>query len=364
MFSQLDRVQAYLKNEEIDFAYISSPTSISYLTGFDSEPHERVLALVVFPEKPAFLFTPNLDEEDARNSGWDGDVFSYQDHENPWALIASHIQKHVSPTTGSFEKDHFPVGRYEALQTELGFQTGKDLTPFLQDMMVQKTEEELVKLKQAGVWADKAVQIGFAALKEGITEAEVEAHIEFELKKQGCEGMSFSTIVLFGDHAASPHGVPGDRKLKKGEMVLFDLGCIHEGYVSDMSRTVAFGTPPEKAKEIYDIVLRAQQTAIDAVRPGVTAGEIDYAARHVIEEAGYGEYFTHRLGHGIGKLIHEFPNIMQDNPLVLKEGMCFSIEPGIYLPDVAGVRIEDCLVVTKDGCELFTHTPKAYTELN
>ena len=364
MSTHLNQVQDYLKKEKIDFAYISNPQSIAYLTGFESEPHERVLALVVFPETSAFLFTPNLDEEDARNSGWKNDVFSYQDHENPWALIASHIKNQTKANVGTFEKDHLPVGRYESLKAEIGFETGKDLTPFLEDMMVQKTKEELLKLKEAGVWADKAVQIGFAALKEGMTESEVETHIEFELKKQGCEGMSFSTIVLFGDHAASPHGVPGDRKLKKDELVLFDLGCIHEGYMSDMSRTVAFGTPSEEAQKIYEIVLKAQRNAIQMVRPGVTAGEIDYAARHIIEKAGYGEYFTHRLGHGIGKSIHEYPNIMQGNELVLKEGMCFSIEPGIYLPDVAGVRIEDCLVVTEDGCELFTHTSKEYMDLS
>lgn len=363
MLTQLSDCMKELNEQNLSFGYISNPQTIGYLTGFESEPHERVLALLVFPNKDPFLFTPVLDAEDARDSGWAYDVYGYQDHENPWQMIAGHIKERISPIRGGFEKDHLPVGRYEALQKAIGFSEGSDLTPMLQQMMVRKTPDELVKMRAAGEWADQAVNIGFSVLREGITEIEVVAEIEYQLKKRGCEGMSFSTIVLFGDHAASPHGVPGERQLKKGEYVLFDLGCIYKGYMSDMTRTIAFGTPSDKAREIYDIVLRAQLAAIEAVRPGVTAGDIDEAARSIIEEAGYGPYFTHRLGHGIGKSIHEFPNIMTGNDLVLQEGMCFSIEPGIYVPGTAGVRIEDCLVVTESGCELFTHTSKNHQEL-
>lgn len=172
--------------------------------------------------------------------------------------------------------------------------------------------------------------------------------------------MSFETMVLTGDNAASPHGVPGNQKVKRNELVLFDLGVEHNGYVSDVTRTVAFGNPGEKAKEIYDIVLRANEAAIAAIKPGVTASELDKIARDIITDAGYGAYFNHRLGHGIGTSVHEYPSIMEGNDLVIQEGMCFSIEPGIYVPGVAGVRIEDCVYVTKDGCEVFTHTPKTY----
>lgn len=363
MTTQLNALQRYVKDQNLDFAYLSDPTTISYFSGYEGEPHERVLGLVVFPEAAPFLFTPALDAEDARNSGWSDDIYSYQDHQKPWEMIAEQIKQRTDGNDIAIEKDHLTVDRYESLQDALGSVQAADITPEIQKIKVIKSEDELKKMQIAGDWADKALEIGFAALHEGVTEKEVVAEIEYQLKKLGNEGMSFETIVLFGDHAASPHGVPGDRKLKREELVLFDLGCAYKGYMSDTSRTIAFGTPSDKAREIYDIVLQAQTQAIESVRPGVTAEEVDRAARSVIENAGYGEYFTHRLGHGIGKSIHEFPNIMEGNPLVLKEGMCFSIEPGIYLPEVAGVRIEDCFVVTKNGCEPFTQTPKQYREI-
>ena len=146
--------------------------------------------------------------------------------------------------------------------------------------------------------------------------------------------------------------------LLPNQLVLFDLGTMHNGYASDSSRTVAYGEPSAKEKEIYEIDREAQQAAIDAARPGMTAGELDAVARDIITKAGYGEYFIHRLGHGIGMSVHELPQIMSGNDFILQEGMCFSIEPGIYIPNVGGVRIEDCGVLTNEGFKTFTKTDK------
>lgn len=177
--------------------------------------------------------------------------------------------------------------------------------------------------------------------------------------------MSFDTIVQAGADAADPHGGPEQTAIRPGELVLFDLGTNNQGYMSDATRTVAFGGPVSaKAKEIYDVCLEAQLTAQAAVRPGLQAAALDKIARDVIDKAGYGEYFNHRLGHGIGMSTHEFPSIMAGNDMELQPGMCFSIEPGIYVPGVAGVRIEDCVHVTATGCEPFTHTSKAYTTID
>ncbi len=161
-------------------------------------------------------------------------------------------------------------------------------------------------------------------------------------------------MVLFGDHAAAPHGTPGDRKLQNNEYVLFDLGVIYKGYCSDITRTIAFGTPSEKAQEIYNIVLEANKKAIDIIKPGVKISECDKVARDIISNAGYGDYFPHRLGHGLGLSVHEFPDISSVNTDTFKEGMVLTVEPGIYVPGVAGVRIEDDIVVTKDGHEFLT----------
>ena len=165
-------------------------------------------------------------------------------------------------------------------------------------------------------------------------------------------------MVLTGNNAANPHGIPGTNKIENNALLLFDLGTDMHGYASDMTRTVAVGKPDQFKKDIYNLCLEAHMAALEFIKPGVLASEVDAAARKVIEKAGYGEYFNHRLGHGIGMICHEFPSIMEGNDIEIQEGMCFSVEPGIYIPGKVGVRIEDCGYVTKSGFEVFTHTPK------
>ena len=225
-------------------------------------------------------------------------------------------------------------------------------------MRVIKSADEIQKMIVAGDYADKAVNIGFDNISLDVTETDIIAQIEFGMKKIGINQMSFETMVLTGNNAANPHGIPGTNRIENDSLLLFDLGVVSQGYVSDMTRTVAVGQPDQFKKDIYNICLEAQLTALDFIKPGVTASEVDAAARNVIEKAGYGEYFNHRLGHGLGMDVHEFPSIMEENDLVIEEGMCFSVEPGIYIPEKVGVRIEDCGYVTKDGFEVFTHTPK------
>ena len=221
-----------------------------------------------------------------------------------------------------------------------------------------KTPDEIKKLHVAGDWADKAFEAGFAALSTERTEQQVVAEIEYAMMKAGIMHMSFDTIVQSGANAADPHGAPLKDLIKPNELCLFDLGVVSEGYMSDASRTVAFGKIDDRSKEIYDVCLEAQLAAQDAAKPGITAAELDKVARDVIDKAGYGQYFIHRLGHGIGQSDHEFPSIMEGNDLVLEPGMCFSIEPGIYVPGFSGVRIEDCVHITDTGCDPFTHTSK------
>lgn len=362
MLKQLELLQEWLEEENKEAVFINDPGNVAYFSGYESEPHERILALMVLKNASPFLFVPALEKEDALNSAWEYDVFDYLDHENQWELICQAVEQRAgSLTTLAIEKEFLTVARLEQLQKVFPKVNFSDATPKIQGMKLIKTKDEIQKMFEAGKWADKALEIGFKAIKEGIQEQEIVAEIEYELKKMGIKNMSFETMVLTGDNAASPHGVPGNRRIQKNDLVLFDLGVVHDGYTSDVTRTVAFGEPSEKAREIYEIVLKANEAAIAAVKPGVTAGELDKIARDIITDAGYGEYFNHRLGHGLGSSVHEFPSIMEGNDLVIREGMCFSIEPGIYVPGVAGVRIEDCVYVTADGCEVFTHTPKTYT---
>ncbi|WP_338217466.1 M24 family metallopeptidase [Companilactobacillus muriivasis] len=360
MKKQLIALQEYLAQNGLDAAYISSPEDINYFTGFYSDPVERILALLVFPDKDPFMFAPQLEVEAAKDAGWDKDVFGYLDHEDPFALMAGHIKDVAgSPVNWGIEKDNMSVQKLEALRQQ--FPDAKfpvNLSRYMENAKLIKTPEEIAELKAAGDEADFAFSVAFKAIKEGRTEQEVVAEIEYAMMKKGVMHMSFDTIVQAGANAANPHGGPEKTPIKRDELILFDLGTVHNGYISDSSRTVAFGQPDAKSLDIYKVDLEAQYAAMDAAKPGITAAELDKVARDIITKAGYGEYFIHRLGHGMGASEHEFPSIMEGNDMELKPGMCFSIEPGIYIPNVAGVRIEDCVYITEDGCEPFTHTSK------
>ncbi|MFZ2589048.1 M24 family metallopeptidase [Paucilactobacillus nenjiangensis] len=363
--SQLDKLQKLVADNKLDIAYISDPMTINYLTGFYSDPIERVLALLIFPDNEPFLFAPALEVEAIKDTGWKYPVYGYLDHEAPFSMIADQIKKrNNNPINWGIEQDQLTVSRASSLKAQ--FQDADlsfDLTPVVQAFRLIKSAEEIELLNEAGKWADFAFKVGFEAVKIGKTEQQVAAELEYALKQHGISQMSFDTLIQAGTHAAEPHGATSSKAIANNEMVLFDLGTIYKGYISDASRTIAVGTLNDKQKDIYNVTLEAQLTAQDYAKPGVTAAELDKVARDIITKAGYGDYFIHRLGHGMGMSEHEFPSIMEGNDLVLQPGMCFSIEPGIYIPEVAGVRIEDCVHITETGCEPFTHTSKELTYL-
>ncbi|KAF1304914.1 M24 family metallopeptidase [Enterococcus sp. JM9B] len=357
--TKLQELRHWMTQQETDLVYVSDPGHIAYFSGYTSEPHERVLALFIPLKKDPFLFTPALEVEDAQNSDWPFDVVGYLDSEDPWQKITAELtSRYGTIQRFGLEKNSLTVDRFEKLRNAFSSDFSVDVTPAIQRLQLLKTKEEIHTLLEAGDWADVAFEIGFGAIKEGAAEQEIVAEIEYQLKRRGVSAMSFDTIVLTGKNAASPHGNPGNTKIQPHDLVLFDLGVIWKGYCSDATRTVAFKEPTAFQKEIHHLVLEAQLAAQAAVKPSITAGELDAVARNVITQAGYGEYFNHRLGHGIGTTVHEYPSLVEGNDLVIEEGMCFSLEPGIYLPNQVGVRIEDCVYVTADGCQPFTKTSK------
>lgn len=362
---KLDKLRQWTQEQHLDVTYVSDPKNIEYYTGFGSDPIERTLALFVFADAEPFIFAPALEVESIKALDWPYDVYGYLDHEDPYKLISGYIKQRVAqPLHWGIEKPQLAVSRYEALIKyfpEASFDV--NVTEFIQYQRLFKTESELVKMRAAGAEADEAFKTGFNAISTARTEQQIVAEIEYHMMKQGVMHMSFDTIVQSGANAANPHGAALPDKIKPNALVLFDLGTIHQGYASDASRTVAFGKIDAKSQEIYDVCLEAQLKAMDAAKPGITAAELDQVARGIIEKAGYGQYFNHRLGHGIGMTDHEFPSIMAGNDMVIKPGMCFSIEPGIYIPGVAGVRIEDCIHITETGNEPFTKTSKKLLEL-
>lgn len=353
--TKLDQIRQFLQEEKSSLAIFSDPVTINYLTGFYCDPHERQQFLFVYTDKNPYLFVPALEVDRAKRT-LSFPVFGYIDSENPWTKIKNELPSTKSENIFA-EFDNLNVSKFKHLE-QLFTGYFKNLTPYIQNMRLIKTQDEIDKMLLSGEFADKAMQTGFENISLDVTETDIIASIEYKMKQIGINKMSFDTMVLTGNNAADPHGIPGTNKIENNALLLFDLGVEHQGYMSDMTRTVAVGKPDQFKKDIYAICLEAQLTAQDFIKPGVTASQVDAAARNVIEKAGYGEYFNHRLGHGIGMDVHEYPSIMEGNDLIIQEGMCFSVEPGIYIPGKVGVRIEDCGYVTKTGFEVFTKTSK------
>ncbi len=222
----------------------------------------------------------------------------------------------------------------------------------------KKDEAEVTRMLTASRIASGAFDKVFNEIKEGVTETSVAALLDFYMRAGGAQGTSFDTIVAFGENASMPHHEPDGTALKKGDCVLIDMGARFEGYCSDMTRTFFMGEPANEDKKIYEIVLRAQEEALNAVRDGVSCKAVDNVARSYIEASGYGEYFGHGLGHGVGLEIHEYPKVNGASEDILETGMVITIEPGIYLPGRIGIRIEDMVLVTREGHINLTDTDK------
>lgn len=359
MENRIHRIIEQLKANNLDSAFVTSIANVFYLSNFYTDPHERLVAVYIDLNNDPLLIVPAMEITDAKDAGWKYEIIGYHDHENVWELFLNHLKKSEGlPQSIGIEYDHLIVDRHEALKNIFRNAEFKNMTNILNDLRVIKSKQEYTLLKQAAALADFGVKTGVKAIREGISELDIVAKIEYELKKQGVQQMSFATTVISGTKTASPHGVPSQKTIEKGDLVLFDLGVVFEGYCSDITRTVAFHSITEQQRKIYETVLEAEEKAIATVEIGHSVGELDQVARNHITEAGYGEYFTHRLGHGIGIDVHEFPSMHGENTLPLAEGMCFTIEPGIYVPHVGGVRIEDMVFVTKKGGESLTTYPK------
>ena len=221
-----------------------------------------------------------------------------------------------------------------------------------------KSEAQVEKIIKAQRIAEAAFEHILTFIKEGVTEKEVALELDYYMLSHGADGLSFETIAVSGKNSSKPHGVPSDKKIEKGDFVTMDFGAVVEGYHSDMTRTVAVGFVTDEQKNVYETVLKAQEAAQAAASSGVCCADVDKAARDVIENAGYGEYFNHSTGHGVGVEIHESPRLSKLCKSALSVGNIVTDEPGVYIPEKFGVRIEDMLLITENGCENLTRAPK------
>lgn len=230
-------------------------------------------------------------------------------------------------------------------------------------LRVHKYCDEIAKIRQAAAIADQALRTVMPMIRPGITEKALADQIEMAVRLAGGSKTAFDTVVVSGARGALPHGRPTDKKLAAGELVTIDFGAVYQHYCSDMTRTFVLGNVSPELKALYDTVLIAQQSARDAVRPGIRCQELDAVARDIIVAAGYGDHFSHNLGHGLGLDVHETPAISPQNTQSLETGMVITIEPGIYIPGLGGVRIEDDVLVTESGSEVLTQSPRAWKEI-
>jgi Xaa-Pro aminopeptidase len=327
-------------------------TDIGYYTGFSIGMSERLAAALIPFEGEPVIIVNELERELRGQKTWIGEVDVWLEHEDPIELLAENMERLGLGGAVIGIAEDAPWGWVNRLKNRVPNVHFVDATEFLSHERMVKTPQELDWMRMACAITDKALEEAFERIHTGITEKELAAVISSELRAKGGEGGFIG--VLFGERAALPHGRTSDAELEPGMGVLVDMGTNIRGYFSDLTRTVFYGEPAERHREIYGVVKKANQAAYEAVRPGVSCGSLDSTARKVIEEAGYGEYFIHRLGHGVGLKVHEHPYIVRNNGLEVEPGMTFTIEPGIYIPGDIGVRVEDTVVCTPEGCERLT----------
>jgi Xaa-Pro aminopeptidase len=353
-----DRIRRALDETEragLAALLVAPSADLVYLSGYEPPPLERLTCLVLRPGVDPVLLVPELERPRAAASpaGERAAIVGWRDGENPYEALARLV-----PGGGEVGvADSMWAVHLLGVQRVLSGATWRAASDVVAALRMRKDPQELELLARAARGADEAFRRVTERRFDGLREEEVAEALDGLLKECGHETVEF-TIVGSGPNGASPHHEPGSRPIRAGEGVVLDFGGRVGGYHSDITRTVCVDRPPEGFDEVYDVVRKAQEAAVGAIVPGVPAEEVDAAAREVIRAAGYGDRFVHRTGHGIGLDLHEPPYIVAGNALPLEPGMCFSVEPGIYLEGRFGVRIEDIVTVTPDGAERLNRAPR------
>lgn len=349
--SRARRILDELKKQGITQMLIIDPMSIYYLTGVYVAPFERFYGLLIKENGKHVFFLNNLfhvPDEVGIEKVW------YSDTDPIVEIIEKYLDKNQVLGVDKDLKARFLLPLME-MQAAAGF---KNTSLAVDTTRGIKDEEEKEKMRVASIINDKAIEQFKGLVHEGVTEKEIADKTLAIYKSLGADGFSFEPLIAFGSNAADPHHEPDDTVIKEGDCVLFDVGCIKDGYCSDMTRTFYYKTVSEEHKKVYETVKAANEAAEKLIKPGVSLCELDNAARSLITKVGYGPQFNHRLGHFIGLNEHEYGDVSSANKTKAEPGMIFSIEPGIYLTNDTGVRIEDLVLVTQDGVELLNHYSK------
>jgi len=334
-----------LKNDKVDFFLIFNNVNLTYFTGF---PGATALLIPKQGESTLYVSAVNYEQAKAETNGLTVELLKRGEN----------IMQKIAAKTASnkLAVDSLSIESWRALAKAVGgeekLETGSNL---IRELRIVKDPEEIKLIREASNLANIGMQVASQTIRPGVKEKEVAAEVEYAMRKNGSDGTSFDTIIASGVSSAFPHGSCSDKTIKDGDLVVVDLGATYKFYRSDMTRTFIAGNASEKQAKIYEAVKLAQQKAFQTIKPGVSARDVDEAARQIIEAAGFGGFFVHNLGHGVGLEIHEAPILSPDTKDTLAAGNVVTDEPGIYLPGFGGVRIEDTVLVTTNGAEKLTN---------
>lgn len=339
--------------DSADCAVIVSDINRRYFTGMKSSA-----GILICFRNNAYLIIDFRYIEKAKKIVRDCEVILLEDM---YSQIKQLMEKHNAHVI-SVESEEMTISKLSSFKKNLpsySFDTTDKLSNAIYDMRSVKSDEDIEKMKIAQKFTDDAFNHILDFIKAGRTEREIALELDYFMLKDGAEALSFDTIALAGKNTSMPHGVPSDYKIQQGDFVLMDFGAVYDGYHSDMTRTVCVGSPTDEMKKVYDIVLSAQQKGLETAKAGIKGIDLDKSARDIIKNAGYGNAFGHSLGHGVGMEIHEFPNASQKSLKIIPVNSVVTVEPGIYLPDKFGIRIEDMVKITDEGCMNFTKSQKS-----
>ncbi len=349
---RLKAVRCELEKRNLSALLVTDLKNVRYLSGFTGSS-----AFVVVTPSSGFLLTDPRYTAQARAEVKGLKVRIYKS--DPYGTLVDLLKQgllkgELEKSVLGFESEHLRHATYTKLRKLLRPVKFRATTGLVQSVRIKKDSTELESIRESAKLLSSGFEVAESLLAPGVVESEAAWKIESFFRSSGASGLAFETIIASGFRGALPHGIASEKKIKKGELVVVDMGVLLNGYNSDCTRTFMVGKPTRRQKEIYSTVLEAQCKAIELVRPGTKVSDVDVAARKIIKKAGFSKYFTHSTGHGVGLDIHEAPGVAAASKAVLEEGMVITVEPGIYIPELGGVRIEDMVVVGSSGPEVVT----------
>jgi len=359
---KINKLRQQVLTQLQDAVLIFSDINIRYLSNFSGHA-----ATILLTDKVNYLITDYRYFEQAKEQASGFKVICRDRANQTLAALIIELLNHENCQTLLFESEHINVAQWQEITAQIAQETQVTQTISMagtvEKLRMVKSAVEIATIKQAAEIADQALANILPLVKEGITERELANELDYQMAKLGSEELSFATILLFGERSALPHGIPSNRSLKQGDLILIDFGAVVNGYRSDMTRTFVFGKADTKQKHIYQLVQNAQQAAINKVTEGVSGEYLYQQSANILLNSDYKDYAGEGLGHGVGLQLHEQPFLGPDCKTAIEQGCVITIEPGIYIPSWGGIRIEDDVVLTEHGLEILTQSPKELIEL-